>query len=261
MIDNVITVASGCVHVRDHPWPYRAFACLFWLGHVPVLTRLLGYLPGRLLGVSADLLAALYWQWRGRGIHPDFYFADPEVAERKPGWPEHVPARLIAIADDPVYPPEAVDRLAKLYGPTAEVLHVESRAFGLRRLGISTRSRAKAQPFGQFWSRPLRRCALVHCLSERARPLAFLGVFRTRKKTIYVHLGGCSQYLNCRSVGLGERLYNDPSGARYGCFLPDLTGLARRSPVPTSRGYRYVGGFGFAMVRRGDCHLFVTNAR
>ncbi len=34
----------------------------------------------------------------------------------------------------------------------------------------------------------------------------------------------------------GERLDNDPSGARYGCFLPDLTGLARRSPAPTSHG-------------------------
>ena len=33
----------------------------------------------------------------------------------------------------------------------------------------------------------------------------------------------------------GERLDNDPSGARYGCFLPDLTGLARCLPAPTSR--------------------------
>jgi len=32
----------------------------------------------------------------------------------------------------------------------------------------------------------------------------------------------------------GERLDNDPSGARYGCFLPDLTRLARRLPAPTS---------------------------
>jgi hypothetical protein len=35
--------------------------------------------------------------------------------------------------------------------------------------------------------------------------------------------------------GEGERLDNDPSGARYGCFLPDLTGLARRLPAPTSQ--------------------------
>ena len=34
----------------------------------------------------------------------------------------------------------------------------------------------------------------------------------------------------------GERLDNDPNGSRYGCFLPDLTGLARRLPAPTSRG-------------------------
>ncbi len=33
----------------------------------------------------------------------------------------------------------------------------------------------------------------------------------------------------------GERLDNDPSGSRYGCFLPDLTGLAGRLPAPTSR--------------------------
>ena len=33
---------------------------------------------------------------------------------------------------------------------------------------------------------------------------------------------------------LGERLDSDPSGARCGCFLPDLTRLARHLPAPTS---------------------------
>ena len=43
--------------------------------------------------------------------------------------------------------------------------------------------------------------------------------------------------------GGGERLDNDPSGARYGCFLPDLTGLARCLPAPTSQNLYYrVGG-------------------
>ena len=32
----------------------------------------------------------------------------------------------------------------------------------------------------------------------------------------------------------GERLDIDPSGARCGCFLPDLTRLARHLPAPTS---------------------------
>ncbi len=35
--------------------------------------------------------------------------------------------------------------------------------------------------------------------------------------------------------GKGERLDNDPSGTRYGCFLPDLTGLARSLSAPTSQ--------------------------
>ena len=39
--------------------------------------------------------------------------------------------------------------------------------------------------------------------------------------------------------GGSERLDNDPNGTRYGCFLPDLTGLARRLPAPTSRPRLY----------------------
>ena len=33
---------------------------------------------------------------------------------------------------------------------------------------------------------------------------------------------------------MSGRLTRDPKRARYGCFLPDLTGLARRLPAPTS---------------------------
>ena len=55
---------------------------------------------------------------------------------------------------------------------------------------------------------------------------------------------GCFQCASVKGLeqvvdGNGERLDNDPSGARYGCFLPDLTGLARRLPAPTSRGGIY----------------------
>ena len=48
---------------------------------------------------------------------------------------------------------------------------------------------------------------------------------------------------------VGERLDIDPSGARCGCFLPDLTRLARRLPAPTSRpSYRRVGGIAQGML-------------
>lgn len=41
---------------------------------------------------------------------------------------------------------------------------------------------------------------------------------------------------SCGLDGKGERLDIDPSGARCGCFLPDLTRLARHLPAPTSPG-------------------------
>ena len=47
----------------------------------------------------------------------------------------------------------------------------------------------------------------------------------------------------------GERLDNDPSGARYGCFLPDLTGLARCLPAPTSQS----SNTGWLVRMQGSC--------
>ena len=49
----------------------------------------------------------------------------------------------------------------------------------------------------------------------------------------------CGKCCDAVVLKTGERLDNDPSGARYGCFLPDLTGLARRLPAPTSRPWIY----------------------
>ena len=73
-------------------------------------------------------------------------------------------------------------------------------------------------PVGLSWSVQLR------CSLQSRRPVAWEQRFwgRALARTL------------CESVS--ERLDNDPSGARYGCFLPDLTGLARRLPAPTSRG-------------------------
>lgn len=63
-IDRVIAVASGIVHVRDHPWPYQALARFFWFGAVPMITRIMGYMPGKTLRVGSDIPAGVYWQWR-----------------------------------------------------------------------------------------------------------------------------------------------------------------------------------------------------
>ncbi len=69
--------------------------------------------------------------------------------------------------------------------------------------------------------------------SKRGHPNLFPTLFKALRDAGVSH-PPIPKNQNARKIG--ERLDSGPNGARYGCFLPDLTGLARRSPAPTSRG-------------------------
>lgn len=146
-IDRMICVCSGLVTLADHPWPYKGLASLFWYGHVPPLVRLLGYLPGRMLGFGSDLPSGVYWQWRKWCTSPDSYL--PELGDTLPpaDWGRMTtPVDVIALEDDQTVPPPAVWRLAELYGPAARRHLLAPAAFGLREVGhigaFARRSRA-----------------------------------------------------------------------------------------------------------------------
>ncbi len=114
-IKRVIAVASGYVHHSDHPWPYQGLARLFWFGHAPVLTKLLGYMPGKRLGLGEDLPAGVYWQWRKWCTSKTFFWS--EVGETLP---EHnwtgAPVRLVTFSDDNTIPSRCSWRLERSYG-------------------------------------------------------------------------------------------------------------------------------------------------
>lgn len=136
-VARIVTVASGLPGLGDHPWPYRALALAFWYGHVPLATRLAGYLPARLTGFGADLPAGVYWQWRDWCLARGFYLAD--VGRRLPlPDPNAVtaPAKIVAVADDDMVPPAAVWRLMAMY-PEARKRQLVLRPaeHGLRRIG------------------------------------------------------------------------------------------------------------------------------
>lgn len=135
-IARAIAVCSGYVHHSDHPWPYQALARLFWFGHAPVLTALLGYLPGRHIGFGADLPAGVYWEWRRWCTRRDFFWPEVGNSLPEPYWPDDVPVRLIAVADDDTIPPACVWRLERAYGTEAtERVLIEPGRFGLGRIG------------------------------------------------------------------------------------------------------------------------------
>lgn len=135
-IDRMICVCSGLVTVADHPWPYKGLAMLFWYGHVRLLVRALGYLPGRLLGFGSDLPAGVYWQWRKWCTSPTSYLPEIGTTLPKADWGRaDTPVDLIAFQDDQTVPPKAVWRLADLYGDRARRHLLAPNDFGLAEVG------------------------------------------------------------------------------------------------------------------------------
>ncbi|WP_171103714.1 alpha/beta fold hydrolase [Ruegeria sp. HKCCD7255] len=135
-IDRLICVNSGLVTFTDHPWPYRALAGLFWYGHAPLLARMLGYLPGRAVGFGPDLPAAVYWQWRRWCTAPRNYA--PEIGASLPDvtWDSTSgTVDLVTFTDDQMVPPQAVWRLAELFGPDAQRHLIDPKDHGLQSVG------------------------------------------------------------------------------------------------------------------------------
>lgn len=135
-IDRMICVCSGLVTLSDHPWPYRALAGMFWYGHVPLVVRSLGYLPGKALGFGSDLPPAVYWQWRKWCTAPHSYVPEIGVTLPMAKWQDlNVPVDLFAFTDDEMVPKGAVWRLADLYGPNAQRHLLSPDDFGVSEIG------------------------------------------------------------------------------------------------------------------------------
>lgn len=147
-IQKVVTVASGIVHVGDHPWPYQALARLFWFGLGPALVGAFGYLPKRWSGFPVDMPARVYWQWRRWCTDRNFNRAAMAAEGREARWSPETPVTLIAFTDDEVCPRVATDRLAALYGPSAQVLPIAPSGVGLAQVG---HIRAFSQSCAVLW--------------------------------------------------------------------------------------------------------------
>ena len=136
-VERVITLGSGLGHVSDHPFGFRLKARSFWHGPVPMLSRQLGYAPGRWLGFGADLPLGVYQDWRRWSLTPGWHLS--EVGRRLPAPDVRLVTarmRLVAVEDDAWVPAAAVWRLMALH-PEAEKRQLVLRPsdFGLPRIG------------------------------------------------------------------------------------------------------------------------------
>lgn len=136
-VTRAVTIGAGLTHVSDHPLRYRWKARMFWSAPVRALAQAAGYLPGRLVGLGADLPRGVYEDWRRWCLTPGWHLSDVGRTLPLPD-PSRVTARLrtIAVADDDLVPPEAVWRARALY-PEAEKEQKVLRPadFGLASIG------------------------------------------------------------------------------------------------------------------------------
>ena len=117
-IEQVFAVASGYVHHSDHPWPYQGLARVFWFGHAPLITKALGYLPGKRLGFGEDLPPGVYWEWRKWCTSKPFFWPEVGTTIPEPDW-TGAPVRLVSFTDDPTIPSVCTWRMERSYGAKA----------------------------------------------------------------------------------------------------------------------------------------------
>lgn len=136
-ISRLITIASGPVHLRDHPWPYRAVATAFWYGPGPLATRTMGYLPAKALRMGPDLPAGVYWQWRRWCTSNGFYLGDVGRGLPVPDWKAFSgDMKVVAIEGDDLVPPVAVWRGMQNYPQALKrQLTVRPSDYGLGKVG------------------------------------------------------------------------------------------------------------------------------
>ncbi len=136
-IERLITIASGPVHLRDHPWPYRAIAGAFWYGPGAWATGVVGYFPAKALRFGPDLPANVYRQWRRWCTRREFFLGDVGRDLPVPDWRAFTrEMKLVAVADDDMVPPTAVWRHMRNFPEASKrQLTLRPADHGLKKLG------------------------------------------------------------------------------------------------------------------------------
>jgi predicted alpha/beta hydrolase len=124
LIDRMLLVSAHTGYWRDYAYGARAGMYCLWHGVMPILTRMVGYFPGRRLHLLEDLPAGVAYQWAARR-KPDFWWnlrlpdgsADTVLIESLIARFHAIRARTLALqfSDDPFATEAATDRILGLF--------------------------------------------------------------------------------------------------------------------------------------------------
>ena len=135
-LTSVYNVAAQSGNWRNWERSNRPKLILMWYVLTPVLTRLLGFLPGFLVG-GQRLPKKVAQQWAQWCRHPD-YMVDEKGLQLRPYFSSFTkPMKFIQIADDHDFAPlKAVQQLYQFYDQAHSSLEVlEPNLFGRKKVG------------------------------------------------------------------------------------------------------------------------------
>jgi predicted alpha/beta hydrolase len=149
-------VAPHTGYFADYAPLYRLPMTLAWHGVMPVLVRVMGYFPGKRLGLGEDLPAGIASQWAARRT-PDFRPAGTKaevvraraMIERSAA--VRCPLLCVLFADDAFATQRGARRLLSLYARAPhDIVAIAPADLGLGRIGHLGFLRARAAP---VWDR------------------------------------------------------------------------------------------------------------
>ena len=129
-------VASQSAYWRLWRGKERFTVFVLWHLVIPLLTKLLGYLPGWALGHAEDLPVGIAREWARWARRPDYILShDSSVREKFQG--VNIPLRFVSFNDDALIAPRpAVEALAGWYGSAhKEHVHVYPEELGVKAIG------------------------------------------------------------------------------------------------------------------------------
>ncbi len=136
-VDAVLGVAAQVAYLGHWSGFARVQAWVFFHWMLPVLVRLLGHAPGRVLGPRAqDLPAGAALEWAAWGRTPGFLFGDETLARERTYDRFRGTVHLWSITDDHLFgPAAAVDALAAQFCVARVQRHVVAPAeLGVRKI-------------------------------------------------------------------------------------------------------------------------------
>lgn len=114
-LSSIVTVSSSSGYFRNMALKHRLFATVFLKAYIPLMARVLGYVPARWIGWGEDLPARVALQWATWCTNPGYVKNSFGNEISKHYYDEiDVPTLWLTATDDPIVTPQNVDDMLRL---------------------------------------------------------------------------------------------------------------------------------------------------